>query len=135
MITPDDLLAQPADQYMNDQQLEFFKEKLVSMAQDFHDRLENHRQDVEIDRHPDEADFASDEEERAIAVKMLEHDRSALRRVRHALELIRVGDYGFCKETGEPIGLQRLLLVPDSVYCVEAMRLIEAKSRHLLPMS
>lgn len=130
MITSDDLLAQPHDDYMNDQQLAFFKDRLSTKAQDLRDRLNAHQHDVEIERHPDEADFASDEEERAVAVRMIERDRATLGQVSHALELIRVRDYGFCKETGEPIGLSRLLLVPESVYSVESMRVIEAKGRH-----
>ena len=130
MITSDDLLAQPDDDYMNDQQLAFFRDRLSSKAQDLRDRLNAHHHDVEIERHPDEADFASDEEERAVAVKIIERDRVTLGQVSHALELIRQGDYGFCRETGEPIGIQRLLLVPESVYCVESMRVIEAKGRH-----
>ena len=130
MITLDELLAQPTDDYMNDQQLAFFRDRLASKAQDLRGRLTAHQQDVEIERHPDEADFASDEEERAVAVKMIERDRFTLGQVSHALDLIRLGDYGFCKETGEPIGLERLLLVPESVYCVESMRVIEAKGRH-----
>ena len=130
MITSDDLLAQPDDDYMNDQQLAFFRDRLSSKAQDLRDRLNAPHHDVEIERHPDEADFASDEEERAVAVKIIERDRVTLGQVSHALELIRQGDYGFCRETGEPIGIQRLLLVPESVYCVESMRVIEAKGRH-----
>lgn len=130
MINADQLLSQSVDDYMNDEQLSFFNGLLACKAQELRDRLDGHRQDAEIERHPDEADFASDEEERAVAVKMIERDRVTLNQVIHAMELIRIGDYGFCKETGEPIGLQRLLLVPESIYSVESMRIIEAKGRH-----
>jgi DnaK suppressor protein len=130
MITIDQLLAQSMDDYMNDEQLAFFRSRLVSKAENLRDRLIAHLQYVEIERHPDEADFASDEEERAVAVKMIERDRVTLIQVHHALELIRIGDYGFCKDTGEPIGLQRLLLVPESLYSVESMRIREAKGAH-----
>lgn len=130
MLTIAELMAQPQNDYMNDEQLAFFNDLLARKAQDLRDHLNAHRQDFEIERHSDEADFASDEEERAVAVKMIERDRVTLGQVSHALELIRQGDYGFCRETGEPIGIQRLLLVPESLYCVESMRVIEAKSRH-----
>jgi DnaK suppressor protein len=129
MLTVTELMAQPKNDYMNDGQVAFFKDRLARKAQDLRDDLNAHRQDVEIERHSDEADFASDEEERAVAVKMIERDRVTLGQMSHALDLIRQGDYGFCIETGEPVGLQRLLLVPESVYCVESMRVIEAKKQ------
>ncbi|MBL3828930.1 molecular chaperone DnaK [Pseudomonas syringae pv. theae] len=51
--------------------------------------------------------------------------------VHKALEILALGDYGFCQETGEAIGIKRLLLVPESLYSVESMRALEAKGMHL----
>jgi DnaK suppressor protein len=64
-------------------------------------------------------------------VNMIERDKRALSNVRLALEAIVLGDYGFCRETGEPIGLPRLMLVPESLYSVESMRVQETKNAHL----
>ncbi|WP_375233625.1 TraR/DksA family transcriptional regulator, partial [Pseudomonas syringae] len=66
--------------------------------------------------HPDEADFAFDEENRAVAASMIDRDRQTLSHVLKALEILVLGDYGFCQETGEVIGIKRLLLVPESLY-------------------
>ncbi|RMR22212.1 DnaK suppressor domain-containing protein [Pseudomonas syringae pv. persicae] len=58
---------------------------------------------------------------------MIESGRQALSNVLKALEILALGDYGFCQETGEAIGLKRLLPVPESLYSVESMRVLEAK--------
>ncbi|WP_375233117.1 TraR/DksA family transcriptional regulator, partial [Pseudomonas ficuserectae] len=75
-------------------------------------------------------DFASDEENRAVAASMIERDRQTLSHVLKALEILALGDYGFFQETGEAIGIKRLLLVPESLYSVESMRALEAKGMH-----
>ncbi|EGH05278.1 molecular chaperone DnaK [Pseudomonas amygdali pv. aesculi] len=61
---------------------------------------------------------------------MIESGRQALIHVLKVLEILALGDYGFCQETGEAIGLKRLLLVPESLYSVEWMRVLEAKGMH-----
>jgi len=132
MMSEVKLSALPSDEYMNADQLVFFQTRLETKATELRTRLGQHRADCEIERHPDEADFASDEEARALVLKMIERDKASLTQVLHALDLIRLGEYGFCHDTGEPIGLQRLLLVPESIYSVESMRVIEARGRHHL---
>jgi len=130
MLTEADVCALPVDDYMNPSQLEFFKARLQIRAVDLRDRISRNRTGCEVERHPDEGDFASDEEARSMALKMIARDKVCLDQVLHAMELIRLGDYGFCHETGEPIGVQRLLLVPESIYSVESMRVLEARGRH-----
>lgn len=135
MLTDADLLAQPEDDYMCATQLAFFKARLQTKVGDLRNRLTSNRLGCEAERHADEADFASDEEQRSFALQMIERDKVILNQALHAIELIRLGDYGYCKETGEPIGLQRLLLVPESVYSVESMRVLEALGRHQRAMT
>ena len=130
MLSEAELFTQSADDYMSPGQLEFFAGRLQARALELRERILLSRSSCDIERHPDAADFASDEEARSMAFKMIERDRLALDQVLQALELIRLGDYGFCHETGEPIGLERLLLVPESFYSVETMSILEVKGRH-----
>ncbi|VVP44983.1 TraR/DksA family transcriptional regulator [Pseudomonas fluorescens] len=131
LMSVEQLLDQADDEYMSVGQLAFFKNRLELKAAELRDRLLSCQASCEIERHPDEADFASDEEHRAMAASMIERDRQTLNYVRKALEILALGDYGFCQETGEAIGLKRLLLVPESLYSVESMRVLEAKGMHL----
>lgn len=130
MLTDIELLSQSEDDYMCSAQLDFFKARLQTKVEDLRGRLTSNRLGCGIERHADVADFASDEEQRSFALQMIERDKIALNQVLNAIELIRLGDYGYCKETGEPIGLHRLLLVPESIYSVESMRVAEAAGRH-----
>lgn len=124
------LLEQSEDAYMNAGQRDFFKARLQHKAAGLRERLRTYQASCEIERHPDAADFASDEEQRAMAVTMIERDKVALGHINQALDALAHGDYGFCLETGEPIGLPRLLLVPESLYSVESMRVREVKGAH-----
>lgn len=124
------LEQQLEDAYMDTGQLDFFKARLQAKAADLRGRLRSYQASCEIERHPDAGDFASDEEHRAITGTMIERDKLALGCANQALDALAHGDYGFCRETGEPIGLPRLLLVPESLYSVESMRVREAKGAH-----
>lgn len=124
------LLAQSENEYMSAAQLGYFKQRLQVQAEELRHRLRSYQASCEIERHPDAGDFASDEELRAMAVTMIERDKLALSRVNQALDAMAHGEYGYCCETGEPIGLPRLLLVPESLYSVESMRVREAKGAH-----
>jgi DnaK suppressor protein len=124
------LLAQSDNEYMGAEQLGYFKQRLMVQADELRHRLRNYQASCEIERHPDAGDFASDEEHRALTVTMIERDKLALGCVNQALDALAHGDYGFCRETGEPIGLPRLLLVPESLYSVESMRIREARGIH-----
>lgn len=130
LMSVEQLLDQAEDEYMSADQLAFFKDRLEVKAAELRDRLLSCQASCEIERHPDEADFASDEENRVVAASMIERDRETLSHVLKALEILALGDYGFCQETGEAIGLKRLLLVPESLYSVESMRVLEAKGMH-----
>ncbi|KWS97553.1 TraR/DksA family transcriptional regulator [Pseudomonas syringae] len=130
LMSVDQLLNQAEDEYMSVDQLVFFKDRLEVKAAELRDRLLSCQVSCEIERHPDEADFASDEENRAVAASMIERDRQTLSHVLKALEILALGDYGFFQETGEAIGIKRLLLVPESLYSVESMRALEAKGMH-----
>lgn len=130
MLNESELLAQNEDDYMNDAQVAFFKNLLEQKAVALKDRIRANQNACVIERQPDDADFASTEEQRTMAVNMIERDNKELVRVNRALAQIESGEYGYCVDLGEPIGVKRLLLVPESPYSVEAMRIREAKGLH-----
>lgn len=68
----------------------------------------------------DPADRATLEEEHAIELQTRERERKLLKKINYALELIKTGKYGYCEETGEKIGLPRLLARPTATLCLEA---------------
>ena len=125
-----ELLAQSPEQYMSEAQLEFFRNLLIDKAAALQERIAQNQNLCRIERQADEADSASIEEARAKAARLIEMDMSACKQIKQALEAIKSGEYGYCAITGEPITLKRLLAVPESLLCVDAMRAREAKERH-----
>ncbi|EPM52965.1 dnaK suppressor protein [Pseudomonas syringae pv. actinidiae ICMP 19071] len=81
LMSVEQLLDQAEDEYMSVDQLAFFKDRLEVKAAELRDRLLSCQASCEIERHPDEADFASDEENRAVAASMIERDRQTLSHV------------------------------------------------------
>jgi DnaK suppressor protein len=133
LLTEEELLATPdTDDYMNDRHLAFFRDLLVRKKTDLEGRINSYRVGLkDAVRTPDDADFASNEEQRNINVSMLAMEREKLLEVNKALEAIQQGDYGYCIDSGYPIGFQRLLIKPETFYSVEAMRAKESHQRHI----
>lgn len=124
------LLAQSADEYMNKEQVEFFRQKLTEKAAMLRERIAKNQSLCKIERQPDEADSASIEEDRSKATRLIEMDLQTLKQIDAAFNAIDAGEYGYCADTGEPITLQRLLVIPESLLSVEAMQARESRSRH-----
>ncbi len=130
-MTAQDLLAQPDDAYMNQDQLEYFRETLVKMKSAVNARLQSYHSTMKDSvREADITDLATNEEQRSISLAMMGRDRQELKRIDSALDRIKEGEYGYCDHTGEPIGLRRLLANPTTELSVESMRVFEAKGRH-----
>src|SRR5580698_2321827 len=96
--------------FMNERQLEYFKQKLLGWKEDI---LRESRETVthlqaETENHPDLADRASSETDRALELRTRDRQRKLISKIDDALRRIEEGVYGFCEETGEPIGLARL---------------------------
>ena len=72
----------------------------------------------------------AEEEQRQRQLRLLEREKKLLDKIDDALELLARGEYGWCRETGEPIGLQRLLLRPTATLCIEAKEREELRERH-----
>jgi DnaK suppressor protein len=130
IATEKELLAQKADQYMSPAQLDFFKRLLQSLEAELRanagETTEHLRETVLV---PDPADRATIEEEHALELRTRDRERKLLKKVQQALTRIDSGDYGFCEETGDPIGLQRLLARPTATLSVEAQQRRELRQR------
>lgn len=130
-MTEQDLLAQPAADYMNEAQQRFFRELLLAQRDDLQARIDAQFQALrEQETNSDLADIGSAEEQRQWQLRLLEREKKLLDKIDDALELLARGEYGWCRETGEPIGLQRLLLRPTATLCIEAKEREELRERH-----
>jgi DnaK suppressor protein len=130
LLTEEQLLHMAEDEYMNDDQLAFFKYQLQQME---HELLSNADETTEHLREtvivPDPADRATIEEEHALELRTRDRERKLLKKVQSALQRIESGEYGFCEETGDPIGIPRLLARPTATLSLEAQQRREMKQR------
>lgn len=129
--TEAELLAQPADDYMNDAQQQFFRELLLTQRAELQARIDDEFTEL---RQPeissDVADIGAAEEQRQWQLRLLEREKKLLDKIDQALERLARGEYGWCAETGEPIGLKRLLLRPTATLCIEAKERQEQREKH-----
>ncbi|EIK71500.1 putative RNA polymerase-binding protein DksA [Pseudomonas synxantha BG33R] len=130
-MTEQELLAQPATDYMNEAQQRFFRELLLAQRDELQARIDAEFQALrEQETNSDLADIGSAEEQRQWQLRLLEREKKLLDKIDDAMELLARGEYGWCRETGEPIGLQRLLLRPTATLCIEAKEREELRERH-----
>lgn len=130
-MTKEKLLAMLADDYMNAEQLAFFTDLLQSMKIETQERIEQSRVAIEsLDSPADPADAASVEEERHWLVNAIERDQRLLPQLEMALGRIADESFGWCDDSGEPIGLKRLLISPTTKYCIEAQERHEQIDKH-----
>jgi DnaK suppressor protein len=130
-LTDAELMAMPDAEYMNDKQQEFFRTRLEALKDDLlsnaGETTEHLREDTSIV--PDPADRATIEEEHALELRTRDRERKLLKKISQALARIESGDYGFCDETGEPIGLGRLIARPTATLSLEAQQRRELKQK------
>lgn len=129
-IAEADLLKMPTKQYMNQVQLAFFRDRLLALkreiAQNASATSDNLRStEFQIDP----SDRATQEEEHSIELRVRDRERKLLRKIDQGLARIDDGSYGYCEETGEPIGLRRLLARPTATLSVEAQQRRERRER------
>jgi DnaK suppressor protein len=126
-----EVLAMPDNEYMNEKQLDFFRVKLQTLKDDLlsnaGETTEHLREDTSIV--PDPADRATIEEEHALELRTRDRERKLLKKISQSLGRIDAGDYGFCDETGEPIGLGRLIARPTATLSLEAQQRRELKQK------
>lgn len=130
MITEKQLLAMKEDDYMNDAQLAFFKQRLQDMEKELlanaGETTEHLRETVVV---PDPADRATIEEEHALELRTRDRERKLLKKIQQSIQKIDAGEYGWCEETGDPIGVARLLARPTATLSLEAQQRRELKQR------
>src|SRR5690554_5637283 len=130
LLTEKELLAMPESDYMNEAQLAFFRDRLKQLEQDI---LTNAGVTTEHLREtqfvPDPADRATIEEEHALELRTRDRERKLLKKVQQAIASIDSGEYGWCEETGEPIGIARLLARPTATLSLEAQERREMRQK------
>jgi DnaK suppressor protein len=130
-LTDAELLAMPDSEYMSDKQQEAFRTRLEALKDDLlsnaGETTEHLREDTSIV--PDPADRATIEEEHALELRTRDRERKLLKKISQALTRLESGDYGYCDETGEPIGLGRLLARPTATLSLEAQQRRELKQK------
>ena len=117
--------------FMNDRQVEYFRRKLLHWKEDI---LRESRETLshlqsETENHPDLADRASSETDRALELRTRDRQRKLISKIDEALRRIDDGSYGWCEETGEPIGLARLDARPIATLSLEAQERHERRER------
>ena len=116
---------------MNVRQREYFRERLLSWREDILREAKEtlqHLQD-ENQNHPDLADRASSETDRAIELRARDRQRKLIAKIEAALSRLDEGTYGYCEETGEPISLKRLEARPIATLSIEAQERHERRER------
>ena len=130
-LTDEEVKAMPDAEYMNDKQMAFFRFKLSILKQDIHNSAgattEHLREDTAVV--PDPADRATIEEEHALELRTRDRERKLLKKIEQSIARIDSGDYGYCDETGEPIGVGRLIARPTASLSLEAQQRRELKQK------
>ena len=123
----------PSDKepFMNERQREYFRAKLLAWREDILKEAKETLQHLqeESENHPDLADRASSETDRAIELRARDRQRKLIAKIDEALKRIDDGTYGYCEETGDPISLRRLEARPIATLSVEAQERHERRER------
>ena len=130
LLTEEEILKMGEKDYMNDAQLAFFKARLQQLEKDLlknaDETTEHLRETVLV---PDPADRATIEEEHSLELRTRDRERKLLRKVQQSIAAIDAGEYGWCEETGEPIGVPRLMARPTATLSLEAQQRRELKQK------
>ncbi len=130
-LTDAEVVAMPDSEYMNDKQMAFFRLKLqqlkAGILENAGETTEHLREDTVVV--PDPADRATIEEEHALELRTRDRERKLLKKIEQSIARIDAGDYGYCDETGEPIGVGRLLARPTATLSLEAQQRRELKQK------
>src|ERR1700749_4711859 len=122
LVNGDEYRPSEGEEFMNERQLEYFKQKLLNWKEDI---LKESRETLshlqtETENHPDLADRASSETDRALELRTRDRQRKLISKIDEALRRMEDGSSGFCEEPGEPIGLARLEARPIATLSLEA---------------
>jgi DnaK suppressor protein len=133
LMTDADILEMSEDDYMNDVQLAFFRNRLLKLEAEMVANAKKTTQafqEQDTNYIADPSDRATIEEEYALELRTRDRERKLLQKIRSTLELIDNKEYGYCEDTGEPIGVRRLLARPTATLSIEAQERREKLQKH-----
>lgn len=129
-LTKEQILKASKSDYMNTEQLEYFRSLLMQLHESISGRIQEAKNKMasppELN---DDSDRASWEEECSTSLRILDREQKLLPKIIQSLERIRLGTYGYCLESDEPIGIPRLLARPTAEYCADVKTDRELKER------
>jgi len=132
VLTPDYDPTKDKGEYMNPVMLEFFSEELNKWKQDLiresSETIANTLQETELQK-PDLADRASAETDHALELRTRDRERKLINKINSALQRIKEGEYGYCEETGDEIGVARLIARPVATLSLEAQEAHERNEK------
>lgn len=132
MLTESELLSQPVEAYMHEPQRDFFRALLLAQRADLQQRMSAEVEYLRaVEPASDPADQGSIEEQQQWQLRLLGREQQLIDKLDQALARLARGEYGWCVQTGEPIGLRRLLLRPTATLCIEAKERQEQQEKHL----
>lgn len=127
-----ELLRMSAQAYMDASQQAFFRDLLLSQRTVLQARISSEFELMRtFEPSSDPSDLGTVEEQRQWQLRLLEREKKLLDKIDEALQRLARGEYGWCKDTGEPIGLKRLLLRPTATLSIEAKERQERRERHI----
>ena len=131
MLTKAILLRMPAKKYMAKEQLEFFTAQLTEQKAEALSEIEDARQRLRVPPEcKDEADRASFEMDSQLYLRIVDRKSKLVKKIDFALRRIKTGEYGYCMETGEPIGIERLIIRPTAEFCADIKYINDDQEKH-----
>ena len=129
-ITKKELLAMPADDYMNDVQIAYFKGILEQQKSEILADMENVKKElIGSEQNADMNDVASTYESQQLELKRVDREHKLLNKINKNLSNIINGEYGYCEETGDEIGLDRMIARPTATMTIDAKERQEFKEK------
>ncbi len=127
VILPEDYLPSESESYMNEFQIEFFRNKLYNTRQTLQEEWENLNDEIHSSGNIDAelSDKASREIILFSSIKRLASIQNSINEIDDSIDSIERKKYGFCKKTGQKIGINRLLASPEAKFCVETQEFFE----------
>ena len=131
MVLPADYYPSDNEKFMNDHQLEYFRQKLLAWKHDLLNEANFTKDDLSEEglQRPDIADRAQVESDASIKLRTRDRERKLINKIDSALRRIDLGTYGYCEDTGDPIGLKRLIARPIASLCLDAQERHEKMER------
>ena len=131
MLTKAKLLRMPAKKYMAKEQLEYFTEQLNEQKAEALSEIEDARHRLRVPPEcKDEADRASFEMDSQLYLRIVDRKSKLVKKIDFALRRIKTGEYGYCMETGEPIGIERLIIRPTAEFCADIKYINDDQEKH-----